>query len=256
MKVIYKVQLAPRKKWKMISQQKWGILLFIYRIFPGTKENVFIKGLLAYKYKHINVGHWGHLAKLFASNLSCLLVLSPGDPSGIPWRVCSPTGRDCHLTPGPAQLHGHTAWEGLLPEVGTASHLHSLAVFIQGYWHAHVLDFSALSLQINTAFWCLRRVTSGPRSNGFGLFPWPPVFKRSMCYPGINWGFLWSYWKQWINLEEKQTEKTKKRVGYILEKIELLVEKNWMVLMGRGEGRKRQEPGQPSTWKNKMRSCM
>ena len=94
MKVIYKVQLAPRKKGKMISQQKWGILLFIYRIFPGTKENVFIKGLLAYKYKHINVGHWGYLAKLFASNLSCLLVLSPGDPSGIPWRVCSPTGRD------------------------------------------------------------------------------------------------------------------------------------------------------------------
>lgn len=62
------------KEGKMISQQKWIILLFIYRIFPGTKENVFIKGLLAYKYKHINVGHWGHLAKLFSSN--CLLVLS------------------------------------------------------------------------------------------------------------------------------------------------------------------------------------
>ena len=202
MKVIYKVQLAPRKKGKMISQQKWDILLFIYRIFPGTKENVFIKGLLAYKYKHINVGHWGHLAKLFSSNL--FVSFKPRRSLWHSLESLLSYGQGSHLTTGPAQFHGHTAWKGLLPEVGRASHFRSPAVFIQGHWHDHVLDFSALSLQISTVFWCLRRVTSGPRSNGFGLFPGPPVFKRkSMCYPGINWGLLWAYWKQWINLKEK-----------------------------------------------------
>lgn len=150
MKVIYKVQLAPRKKAKMISQQKWGILLFIYRIFPGTKENVFIKGLLAYKYKHINVGHWGHLAKLFSSNL--FVSFKPRRSLWHSLESLLSHGQGSHLTTGPAQLHGHTAWEGLLPEVGTASHFRSPAVFTQGYWHDHVLDFSALSLQIAQCF--------------------------------------------------------------------------------------------------------
>ena len=152
MKVIYKVQLALRKKGKMISQQKWGILLFIYRIFPGTKENVFIKGLLAYKYKHINVRHWEHLAKLFASNLSCLLVLSPGDPSGIPWRVCSPMGRDLIwllALPSSVDTQYGKDYSQRRAQPHTCTALLSL---FSPADIAHVLGFPVLSLQIFAQF--------------------------------------------------------------------------------------------------------
>ena len=73
-----------------------------------------------------------------------------------------------------------------------------------------------------------------PRTSGFQ--------KKKYVLSRYQLGFVVSLLEA-MDKSERKIEKTKKRVGYMLEKIELLVEKNWMVLMGRGEGRKRQEPG-------------
>ena len=155
--------------------------------FNGTRENVFIKGLLVYKSKHINVRHWGHVTNLFASNWFCLLVLSLQDPSGILWRVCSPMSVDMVSSgTGTAWLCGHTGMKGSLLEVTIAHPNPSCTALLHLFIYVDmlpVLDFSVLRLESEHGCWYLR-------INGFGACPLTLAFRRSMCYFGIKWGLL------------------------------------------------------------------
>lgn len=179
--------------WHPDRKEKWfvsksGVSCYLFTdYFYGTGENVFIKGLLVYKYKHINAGHWGHLPNyLSKTDFVHLLDLSPRGPSGIPWNVCSPTSVNPFSSrAGLALLCGHMAWKRLLPEVTTVSpDLHGTATFIQQHWQGLCVGFSALPLQVSMAFG-LREATSGLRSCGFDASSLPPAFKRSML-PGYH----------------------------------------------------------------------
>ena len=107
----------------------------------------------------------------------CLLVLSPGGPSSIPWESAlwwAWVLFDCWPCPA--------LWT---PSMGRATPKgqHRLPLAQPCCPYSAVLacpraGFLCPAPAKEHGFWCLRGVTSGPRSNGFGAFPLSPAFKR------------------------------------------------------------------------------
>lgn len=170
-----------------------GCYLFT-EYFHGTRENVFIKGLLVYKYKHINVRHWEQLAELFASNWFYLFVsLSPQAPSDIPWRIWQFLRVLVLVRPGSMNTQHGKGYFGRSPQL--PSTCTTLLPLLSDANMLPVLDFSALPLQGSTVVaWGELPLAQGAKSSRFGALTLPPVFKRSTCYLGIKWGLLWCKW--------------------------------------------------------------
>lgn len=124
-----KLKSFVKCNWHPDRKEKWlvsksGVCCYLFtEYFQGTRESVFIKGLLVYKCKHINVGHWGHPAKSLASNGFCLLFLNPRGLPAIPWRACPPTGVGSVSSPGcwPCPAPWTHSIERVTPGVTTAS---------------------------------------------------------------------------------------------------------------------------------------